>query len=150
MALDASLYRILKAGVISEPMDNDDGTIYFKEGYEQIKLAYFKKFNALHKWAINSCVYLEEDSEEDNCVPLYLTIEKLKQLKDICNRVLADHSLAKDEFPTCNEFLFDSQEYDKYYFSDVLNLYNNLIIIINHHEQLDNPDDWQYFYYAWY
>ena len=44
---------------------------------------------------------------------------QLKELVDICKKVLDDHSLAEELLPTEEGFFFGSTDYDEYYYKDL-------------------------------
>ena len=45
--------------------------------------------------------------------------EQVEDLKNRCEKVLNNHTLAKDLLPTMKGFLFGSTEYDENYYNDV-------------------------------
>ena len=51
----------------------------------------------------------------------YIHYEDLRELRDVCNAVLADHSRASELLPTPEDM-----EYDEYYFEQVENLSDEL------------------------
>ena len=89
--------------------------IYFlkkkKEGDEE--LGYFRKVNFLVQF------FEDRGYKIENCVPITITKEDVYSLKECCEQVLGDHSLANAYLPTCAGFFFGSTDYDEYYFSDV-------------------------------
>lgn len=93
------------------------------------QVGYWRKFNALHNWFVERCA-----DGEDNCQLIYVSHEKFLELKTICEKVLKDHSLAKELLPTQDGFFFGTTEYDEWYFSDLeytLELFNEIEKLLN-------------------
>lgn len=79
-------------------------------------IIYWRKANAINKWILENaeCSYQDEGYRD-----VELTVNDLKNLRDVCREVLADHSKASKLLPTSNGFFFGSQDYDELYFDDV-------------------------------
>lgn len=95
------------------------------------QVGYWRKANAIHNWFVNKCA-----GGEDNCQDIYVLEEELKELKEICEVVLKDHSKAKALLPTTSGFFFGSQEYDEDYFKDLeytINLINKILKVSENH-----------------
>lgn len=75
---------------------------------------YWRKANQLRQWFVDN---IEELNVDDNCVPVKVTKENLKNLYDDITLVLKDHSCASEIMPTSQGFFFGSNEYDEGYFS---------------------------------
>lgn len=73
------------------------------------EIAYFRKINFL----------MEFFNYEGNCEYKEIPLECFDDLKDRCEQVLADHSLADELLPTQSGFFFGSTDYDDWYFKDV-------------------------------
>lgn len=86
--------------------------IYFVKKTEQ-EIGYFRKVNFLVKF------FEDRGFDTPNQTPLKISRKDAEELLDRCNKVLEDHSLAKDLLPTMEGFFFGSIEYDNYYFEDV-------------------------------
>ena len=82
------------------------GTLY-------LPVVYWRKANAIHKW------FVDLSGEEDNCQRIYVSGKNLKELVDLCKKVLRKHKLASELLPTQSGFFFGSTEYDEYYFDDL-------------------------------
>lgn len=78
------------------------------------QVGYWRKANAIHNWIVENCA-----EGVDNCRDVEVSREQAKNLLNLCNKVLADHSLAESELPTVKGFFFGSQEYDEWYFEDI-------------------------------
>lgn len=76
-------------------------------------VGYFRKVNFLVK-------YFEElGFDVEHQIPLYINKEQILELVDRCQKVLKDHTLAKELLPTMEGFFFGSIDYDKYYYDDI-------------------------------
>jgi hypothetical protein len=76
----------------------------------EVKVAYWRKQNAVHNWFVENC-----QGGEDECQTVFVGREKLEELRDLCREVLADPKLASDLLPTANGFFFGATDYDKWY-----------------------------------
>ena len=76
----------------------------------------WRKVNAIHAWFIRNC---SNDGETDDCSPLYVSVEQLKELLKACHNVIADTTKAKELLPPQEGFFFGNIEEDKYYFDEL-------------------------------
>lgn len=76
--------------------------------------AYWRKVNAIHNWFINNV-----QSEEDDCGLYTVSVEKLQELKNLCDIVRKNPDRAEELLPTISGFFFGSTEYDEYYFNQL-------------------------------
>lgn len=76
-------------------------------------LSTFRKVNFLVRFFESKGLDVEQQKP--------LTIKKAwcEELKNKCEQVLQDHSVAKELLPTRSGFFFGSTEYNDYYFQDV-------------------------------
>lgn len=82
--------------------------------FEKHKIVgYFRKVNFLVKY------FSDLGFDVENQTPFYINKDQVTELRDRCQRVLDDHSLAEDLLPTMGGFFFGSTDYDEYYFEDV-------------------------------
>ena len=77
-------------------------------------VAYWRKFNALHKWFVENV-----QDGEDNCKDYWVDREKLQELLSLLKLVIADKERADELLPTTEGFFFGSTKYDQNYFDDV-------------------------------
>ena len=77
----------------------------------EIPVMYWRKANAIHNWFVR-----ELADEVDDCRPLELTVDRLRDLVKLCERVVDDNSKAEELLPTGEGFFFGGTEYDEYYF----------------------------------
>ena len=81
--------------------------------YVDICVAYWRKANAIHKW------FCDLDGGKDECQNIYVTMDRLLELRDLCQRVLNDPSLAEKLLPSQSGFFFGSTDYDDWYITDL-------------------------------
>lgn len=74
-------------------------------------MGYWRKDNQIHNWFVKKIQH-----GEDDCRPYGLGISDLQVLKDTCEKVLADNSLAPNLLPTKDGFFFGTYQYDDVYF----------------------------------
>jgi hypothetical protein len=106
-----------------------------------INVAYWRKSNQIHAWFINT--YAEG---VDDCKPVHLGERgRLRELRDLCQQVLDDHSKAEELLPVGEGFFFGSYDYNEYYFADLENTIEQL------DKLLSNPklaEGWDFIYQA--
>lgn len=95
-----------------------DMYLYQKTNTGPIEVMYWRKANAIHKWFVDNV-----QNGVDKCQPHNVTITQLKELKELCDRVLLESSISKSAperlLPTQSGFFFGSTDYDEHYFNDV-------------------------------
>lgn len=75
-----------------------------------LPIGYWRKANQIHNWFVKNV-----QKGEDDCGDYYVEQDKLLELKEACEKVIADVSLAEELLPTQSGFFFGSTEYDEYY-----------------------------------
>ena len=95
---------------------------------------YWRKANAIHRWFVENV-----QENVDNCASYFVDITQLKALRDLCSRVVEDHSLAESLLPTQQGFFFGCTAYDDYYFDDIEYTLEKLNKLIEWYEAL--PED---------
>lgn len=149
MGLDMYLTRKIYVG--GEHKHNKvKGTVNITIGEKKLKLkateiseiciraGYWRKSNHIHKWFVNNV----QDGEDD-CKEYWVSQDQLKELKDICQKVLDNHDLAVDLLPSQTGFFFGGTDYDEWYFGDLA----ETIQIIDY--CLEHPDDSYYYQASW-
>lgn len=101
------------------------------------EIGYWRKANAIHKWFVENV----QDGTDD-CGYYDVSKEKLRELKEVCERVRDFRHLATSQLPVTSGFFFGSTEYDEYYFRDV----EETIKIID--QVLTLSDDWDIEYHS--
>jgi hypothetical protein len=69
---------------------------------------------------------------KDECQTSYVSLEKLKELKETCEKVLENKELAADLLPSSKGFFFGSYDYDEWYESDLIKTVEHLDKILKH------------------
>lgn len=94
------------------------------------EVGYWRKANAIHKWFVDNV-----QNGVDECQESYLELDKLIELKGLCEQVLANHELAPKLLPSQSGFFFDTTDYDDWYFKDL----ENTVEIVNALQQEIEP-----------
>ena len=82
--------------------------------YVTVRVGYWRKANAIHKWFVEN---VQEGT--DNCHSYYVPREKLQELRDTCERVLAFRELATAQLPPASGFFFGNTDLDEWYYRDL-------------------------------
>ncbi len=90
---------------------------------------YWRKANAIHNWFVQNL-----QDGKDECQETYVPIEKMVELRDLCQQVLDNREKAHELLPTRSGFFFGDTHYDDWYFRDLQATVDRFTIII------DNPD----------
>mgnify|MGYP007049617583 CR=1 FL=1 len=80
----------------------------------KIKAGYWRKANQIHKWFVENV-----QSGTDDCGYYDVSRQDLIDLKEICNKVIANKELAPTTLPTESGFFFGATEYDDWYYNDL-------------------------------
>lgn len=99
------------------------------------EVGYWRKANAIHKWFVDNV----QDGTDD-CGKYYVDRDKLRELRNVCKRVLDFKHLATEILPSTSGFFFGSTEYDEDYYEDV----ELTITIIDNALKL--PETWDLYY----
>lgn len=91
-----------------------DGLQNFRPSNITFDLCTWRKANAIHGWFVR-----ELQDGEDKCQKTYVPLEKLQELKEVCEKVLDDPSLANRLLPVTAGFFFGGKDYDEYYLGQV-------------------------------
>jgi hypothetical protein len=78
------------------------------------EIAYWRKANCIHGWFVRNV-----QDGKDECQSSYVSLEQLQELKDNCEKVLANLDLAPELLPAAKGFFFGSYEYDEWYTNDL-------------------------------
>lgn len=98
---------ITKGGKKREDIDTN------KISYIIEDCGYWRKANAIHKW------FVDNNGGVDNCEEIYIDIPELEDLLDRCDKIIKDHTMAKELLPTNEGFFFGNQEYDEQYLNNI-------------------------------
>jgi hypothetical protein len=78
------------------------------------EVGYWRKANQIHNWFVKNV-----QDGVDECEPHDVSREQLIALRDTCQKVLDDNTLADTLLPTGAGFFFGGTDYDEWYFKDV-------------------------------
>lgn len=104
------------------------------------EIGYWRKANSIHKWFVSNV-----QDNKDDCGEYYVSRDKLKDLKDVCQRVLENPELSDQLLPTSNGFFFGSTDYDSYYLDSLKSTIN----YCNYALSLDQDDGSFYYQSSW-
>jgi hypothetical protein len=79
-----------------------------------LPVGYWRKANQIHNWIVKNV-----QDDVDNCGEYYFSEEKRQELKEACEKVIEDVSLASELLPTSSGFFFGSTDYDEYYLEEL-------------------------------
>ncbi len=102
-----------------------------------LEAGYWRKANQIHKWFVDN---VQEGN--DDCGDHHVSRDQLVELKELCEKILANKTLAEQLLPTQSGFFFGGTEYDDYYFEDL----TLTIQIID--RALTLSDDWDFEYHS--
>lgn len=105
----------------------------------EVKVAYWRKVNAVHNWFVN-----EVGNGEDDCKPLWVDREQLIELRNLCQQVTDNPETASELLPSASGFFFGGTEYDEWYFQGLEQTITQLDRVLNN----DKFDDWSFQYQA--
>jgi hypothetical protein len=103
------------------------------------EVAYWRKANAIHKWFVDN---VQEGVDE--CQESFVSREQLQELLDVCNKVLADTSLASELLPPQAGFFFGNTDVNEWYMQDVKFTADRITELLND----ENWGDWNFYYHA--
>lgn len=120
----------------------DEVTVTVKE---EFTVGYWRKANAIFALIENTC----EPEGIENCEHIYISVDEIKVMLDICKQVKEHPNTAHKKLPTQSGFFFGSTEYDEYYFEMVdytIELFEKILTFMSK----DNNDDYyDIIFYAW-
>jgi hypothetical protein len=108
------------------------------EDDEDVVEIYWRKCNQIHGFFDRIC------GEVENCTHYPIKISQLMALKEVCQEVLDNPSLAEEKLPTMMGFFFGGYDYDEYYFDQLRYTIDQI------NELLERSDDsFEYYYLTW-
>ena len=104
-------------------------------------IGYWRKANAIHGWFVNECA-----NGVDECQSIYVSREKLVELRELCKSAISQPAMAGDILPPTPGFFFGSYGIDEWYMEDL----KQTVEIINHALSIIPEDDynWSFVYRA--
>lgn len=85
-----------------------------KVRYIDCEVIHMESALMIHDWFVEQI----QDGEDD-CKQYYVDREKIKELLDICNRVIENRDLADELLPTRKAFYYENGRYNEAYFYDL-------------------------------
>jgi len=107
----------------------------------EIPVAYWRKANAIHKWFVDT-----RADGVDQCQPIGVHVDHLKELLELCNEVLENHDKAEELLPTESGFFFGDTEYDEYYFQDLEYTQRRLSELV---PMMEQENEWAVYQASW-
>ena len=101
-------------------------------------MGYWRKANAIHGWIVDNV-----QSGKDECQTSWFSIEKMRELLELVNKVLDSRIMAPDLLPVLEGFFFGGDEYDEYYFETLEDTKKILT------ECLKDPQGDYYYHSSW-
>ena len=106
----------------SDEMCDDESVIYWRKAY------------AIHH-------YMEElFNGVENCGNYPIKLEDLIELRNTCQKIFDDHTLAKELLPDIDRY----EQYDEWYFMQIRNTIDQINNLVEAHSDED-----EYYYHAW-
>lgn len=103
----------------------------------KVETGYWRKSNQIHKWFVDNV-----QEGEDDCGNYYVSRDQLKELREVCRKVLDNHELAEKLLPVQEGFFFGGTGYEQWYFNDL----EDTVKIID--DALVLPDGWDFEYHS--
>lgn len=103
----------------------------------KVEAGYWRKANQIHRWFVQNV-----QEGKDDCGNYDVGRQDLIDLRDLCKKVLADHSLAPTQLPTESGFFFGNTEYDDWYYKDLTETVETL------DKALALGNEWDYEYHS--
>lgn len=120
------------------------------------EVGYWRKANQIHKFFVDIAIaqtsggmWQLQPTRGDDCLPVYVEIDDLKRLRDLCQQVLDDHSKAQELLPTQGGFFFGGTEYDESYFQDLEDTIKILDPLIAREDVQDHTFESYYYEASW-
>lgn len=128
-----------KNGSRTIPLDERNAVVLITE------VGYWRKANAVHKW------FVDRGGGEDDCRPIPVNIDDLRELLELCKEVKATAKV-KDKvvtnaeevaelLPTQSGFFFGSTEYDEWYLHDIDDTIKVLEQVLQEQAELEKMTD---------
>ena len=112
--------RILEGSLVLTAKSYADTTVKTEEiplkdiSSIEYSIGYWRKASHIHNWFVENV-----QNGTDDCGRYYVSKSKLKELLDVCKKVMKKKSLAEELLPPAEGFFFGGTEMDEYYFEAV-------------------------------
>lgn len=135
---DKPVLNAVNKAVFGDSFEFDVGERQVHINEVTAEVAYWRKANAIHSWFVTNV-----QKGEDKCQESFVPRDHLEVLLIVCNKILADNTLAHKLLPTRSGFFFGSTEIDEYYLADVKFTATRLTELLT-----DEWKDWEFYYQA--
>ena len=106
------------------------------------QVGYWRKANQIHNWFVETC-----QGGVDECQEVYVSIDQMKELADLCRQVILDPSKAEELLPTSSGFFFGSTDIDEWYIEQLRYTADRLTELVKIAENESKNDNYISFYY---
>jgi hypothetical protein len=105
-----------EVGAMAASLDMPAPSQNTPHGMIQINVGYWRKANQIHQWFVDN---VQEGT--DDCGEYWVGRETLRELHDLCVRLLAsrDTNEAKEHLPTASGFFFGDTAYETWYWEQL-------------------------------
>jgi hypothetical protein len=95
--------------------------------YIEEEVMYWRKANAIHNWFVENV-----QDGNDNCQSYYVSREHIQELVSLCEELIEKKGtgIEHEILPTTDGLFFGSQEYDEWYYNDILETYKELSCLL--------------------
>ena len=110
--------------------------------HDDNSVLYWRKCNQIHNWFDNLCGGVENTGDYPIC------LKDLKLLRDTCQLVMDDHSLASEVLPHMRGSFFGSYDYDDCYYKELKDTVEMIDEVLVMEYGVDENEN-LYYYHAW-
>lgn len=126
-----------KGKMLSNKIGKALGLTDVEVGNVTINAAYWRKDNAIHAWFVENV-----QGGNDDCNEYDVSRDQLKELVELCKKVLENKDKASELLETRSGFFFGSTTYDEWYFQGLEDTIKQLT------KALQLPEKWYFTYQA--
>ena len=132
---DAALTELAKA------INFGDGTMDVREVV--FEAMYWRKANAIHRWFVDNV-----QNGVDNCAEYYVDTDQMRELRDLCKKVLEDPESAMELLPPKSGFFFGSTVIDEFFIDDLTSTVQRFDYLLDLPEVKDHKISF-YYHSSW-
>ena len=112
----AEFGRLIELFAQDEAMREAASSVHYPSARVSFTVGYWRKANQIHSWFVREC-----QDGRDECQITHVSRDKLRELRDVCLRVLVDRNdeLADELLAPQGGFFFGSVDYNDWYWSDL-------------------------------
>lgn len=128
----ANFHKILKAAG-ADINDIDNGSPH---GHIDFVIGYWRKANQIHSWFVQNV-----QGGKDECEPHRVSRDKLRELRETCQRALDNPDQAEKILTPRSGFFFGSIEVNEWYFEDLRHTIKVIDTCLS-----ERYEDWEFYY----